>query len=203
MSCFLYVDDQESTKKVNIDDLYENKQRRDLRQLSIFNKILNRIHKRITITGRSRRNEQHVWFTVPEYIFGEPIYDKGECIAYLVLKLEENGFQVKYIHPNTLFVSWGNWIPSYVRTEFKKKTGKMLDEKGNITDPKANRDDDDNDEDPDDINSGLFKKMNGGGVQEEKKEKPQFTPISKYKPTGNFVYNPDILEKIEKKVSFK
>lgn len=32
-----------------------------------------------------------------------------------------------------------------------------------------------------------------------KDTKPQFTPINKYKPTGNLVYNPDILEKIEKK----
>ncbi len=88
MSCFLYVDDEESTRKINIDDLYEKKQRRDLNQVVIFNKILNRIHKRITYTGRNKRNDKHIWFTVPEYIFGEPIYDKGDCIAYLVTKLE-------------------------------------------------------------------------------------------------------------------
>ena len=49
MSCILYVNDEESNRKINIDDLYEKKQKRDLKQLSIFNKILNSIHKRITI----------------------------------------------------------------------------------------------------------------------------------------------------------
>ena len=36
MSCFLYVDDSDDIKKVNIDELYESKQRRDLKQVSIF-----------------------------------------------------------------------------------------------------------------------------------------------------------------------
>ena len=84
---FLYVDDEETTSKLNIDDLYEKNQRRDLKQISIFNKILNRIHKRITTTGRTKPKDKHIWFQVPEYIFGEPVYDKSECIAYLVTKL--------------------------------------------------------------------------------------------------------------------
>jgi hypothetical protein len=44
MSCLLYVDDTETNKKINIDELYDKKKQRDLKQLSIFNKILNRIH---------------------------------------------------------------------------------------------------------------------------------------------------------------
>ena len=41
MSCFLFVDDEETRGKVNIDELYEKNQQRDLKQLSIFNKLLN------------------------------------------------------------------------------------------------------------------------------------------------------------------
>jgi hypothetical protein len=36
----------------------------------------------------------------------------------------------------------------------------------------------------------------------EKKEQKQFTPIDKYKPTGNMVYNAELFEKLEKKVTF-
>lgn len=202
MSCFLYVNDDESTGKVNIDDLYENKKNRDIKQLSIFNKLLNRIHNRIRITGRNKRGDRHIWFTVPEYIFGEPIYDKGDCIAYLVHKLHDNGFLVKYIHPNTLFVSWNNWVPQYVRSEFKKKTGKLMNEKGEITDPRKDLDDEDQGNDQEkDLNYGIF---NHGAAQPppQKKDQKQYTPIDKYKPTGRFVYNPDILESIDKKVHF-
>ena len=70
MSCFLTVNDEENTRKINIDELYDKKQKRDLKQLSIFNKLLNRIHKRITFTSKNKTNDKHIWFTVPEYIFG-------------------------------------------------------------------------------------------------------------------------------------
>ena len=192
MSCLLYVNDEEAGRKINIDDLYDNKHKRDLKQLSIFNKILNRIHRRITYTGRNKRNDKHIWFTVPEYIFGEPTYNKGDCMGYLVTKLEENGFFVKYMHPNTLFVSWENWIPAYTRNEFKKKTGIVVDEKGNVLEKR-------DEEDDTDVNSKL---VNGGKSGGSQKDQKNYTPIDKYKPTGNLVYNPEILEKLEKKITF-
>lgn len=191
MSCFLFVDDEETRGKVNIDELYEKNQQRDLKQLSIFNKLLNRVHKRITTSARNKRADKHIWFVVPEYIFGEPIYDQGDCIAYLVVKLEENGFHVRYVHPNTLFVSWNNWVPSYVRNEIKKKTGIVLDEKGNIIKK------DDDSENPDDPNSKLFNDKQNN-LQKAGK---QYTPINQYKPTGNLVYNPEMFEQIEKKIA--
>jgi hypothetical protein len=198
MSCFLYVNDDDAVKKINIDDLYEKKQQRDLKQVSIFNKILNRIQHRIQMTGRTKRNEKHVWFTVPEYIFGEPIYDKGDCIAYVVTKLEENGFFIRYMHPNTLFISWENWVPSYVRNEIKKKRGIVLDDRGNIIDTKR----EDADENPD---SKMFNDRGGAGGDTGAggKDKKQYTPIGSYKPTGNLVYKQEIFDKLEKKIVFK
>jgi len=191
MSCLLYVNDEEANHKVDIDELYEKKHQRDLRQLSIFKKILNRIHKRIQLTGRNKRAEKHIWFTVPEYIFGEPNYDQGECLGYLVSTLEENGFYIKYMHPNTLFVSWENWIPSYTRNEIKKKLGVVLDQKGNIIDK---------------MDEDIQIESHDPGVRliqsNAKKEQKQFTSIKEYKPTGNMVYNPEFFEKLEKKVTF-
>ena len=188
MSCFLFTDDEETTRKINIDELYEKQQQKDIKQLSIFNKILNRIHKRITQTARIKPMEKFVWFTVPEYIFGEPIYDNGDCTGYLVAKLHENGFEVKYIHPNTLWISWKNWVPSYIRSEIKKKTGFVLDEKGNIVDKKENKDDDFTN--PNVLTNDKQPCAKNGKV---------YTPINSYKPTGNLVYNAEMFEKLEKK----
>jgi len=100
-SIFIFDHEEESGSKINIDDLYDKRQRRDLKQLSIFNKILNRVHKRVQYTARSKQGDTFIWFLVPEYIVGEPIYDKGDCIGYLVSQLEKNGFFVKYVHTNT------------------------------------------------------------------------------------------------------
>ena len=52
MSIFISDDDNDVVSKLNIDSLYEKRQKRDLKQLSIFNKILNRIHKRIDYTSK-------------------------------------------------------------------------------------------------------------------------------------------------------
>lgn len=192
MSCFLFADETESTEKINIDQLYDKHQKRDLKQVAIFNKILNRIHKRITTTTRTNKKDKFVWFTVPEYIFGEPIYKQGDCIGYLVVKLEENGFQVRYVHPNTLFVSWENWVPAYVRNEIKKKTGYILDEKGNIIGNKNETDA----VDQDDPNANMFNDRSAP-LQKEGK---QYTSIHDYKPTGSLVYNNEMFAKIEKKL---
>ena len=193
MSYFLYTNEDDNNNKMDIDELFEKRQKRDLRQLSIYNKLLNRVQKRIKITSRSRTNETHIWFNVPEFIFGEPIYNNGDCTGYLVAKLEEDGFHVRYIHPNTLFISWGKWIPSYVRDEIRKRTGTNVDEHGNIVEKKEKEE-----QMSDDPNLGLFNEQHNN-LQKEAK---QYNDTNEYKPTGKLVYSNDMLENIEKKVSF-
>lgn len=193
MSCFLFTDDSDKIENVNIDDLYEKRQQRDLRQVSIFNKILNRIHKRIKVTGRNKSNEQHIWFTIPEYIFGEPVYNKADCIAYVIAKLEANKFHIRYIHPNTLFVSWSNWVPSYVRSEYKKRTGVTVDELGQVVSHKNEMIEDSNDP-----NSTI---LNTGSGQVDDKPKKIYNSTDNYVPTGKLIYNPDMFNHIDKKVN--
>ena len=189
MSNLILFDDQEATGKINIDELYEKNMKRNLKQISIFNKILNRIHRRIRLSTRTTRNDKYIWSIVPEFIFGEPTYDQGECIAYVVHKIIDNGFHVRYIHPNTLFISWENWIPSYVRNEIKKKTGKTIDEKGQVIETK------DKDTSPGEQSEMTHdERLLSGNIGKEAK---QYTPINKYKPSGHLVYNPDIFEKIQ------
>lgn len=192
MSNFLFHDEEESYDTVDIDSLFEKKQQKDLKQLSIFNKILNRIHKRINYTAKTKPTDKHLFFTVPEYIFGEPLYNQGDCIGYLVVKLEDNGFDVRYMHPNTIFISWKNWIPHYVREQVKKKTGKSIDNRGNIIKQQNN----DEEEEEGDINSGI---LNNKKTDLTKPGK-EYRPIEQYKPTGNLVYNNDLFEKLEKKL---
>ena len=194
-SVFLFDHEEDSNRKINIDDLYERRQKRDLKQISIFNKILGRIHKRINHTARNKNtNETFIWFNVPEYLVGEPIYDKGECIGYIISELEKNGFHIKYVHPNALFVSWHNWVPSYVRSEIKKKMGVVIDEKGNVIDKV------DNPETNEILNR--VQALAPIQAQTQNTNQKQYTPIGSYKPSGNLVYGPDILAKLEKKITF-
>lgn len=193
MSNILFSDEKDRVQNVNIDELFEKNQQKDLKQLSIFNKILNRIHKRIQHTGKSK-GEKFIFYQVPEYLFGEPQYKQGDCIGFLVVKLEENGFEVKYMHPNTLFITWKNHVPSYVRNEIKKKTGVVVDEKGNILNQEEL--DEKNEQDP---TSKLLNDRNQ--PVDNNKNKKEYTPIDEYTPSGNFVYKDDMLKKIEKRMN--
>ena len=205
MSIFLFAEDSDNVRKVNIDELYEKNKQRNLKQLSVFNKILNRINTRIKTTSQTKRDDKHIWYQVPPYIFGEPLYDQTDCIAYVVTKLAENGFHVKYINPGTLFISWENWLPTYARQEIRKKTGYILDEKGNVIDRVEQKD-----KDRDDDNNGFLGKevpSNDPRSQDQRTiqlndSKKKYTPIAQYKPTGSLIYG-DALEKLEKRVTFR
>jgi len=177
----------EFSEKINIDELYEKKRQVDLNKLELFKKILNRIHVRIKTTAKQNIHEKFCWFVVPEIIIGVPKYDQAACIAYLMETLKTNGFQVRYFHPNTIFISWDHWVPSYVRNEIKKKTGIVINEYGEKIEEEINDDDEPNDK-------------NDGSLQQLKNSK-KYTPINSYKPSGKLVYSDELLNRIEKKIN--
>ena len=183
------------SEKVNIDELYEKKRKQDLNKLDLFNKILNRIHVKIKTVSRQKVDEQACWFLVPETIIGVPRYDQAGCIAYLISKLQTNGFNVRYIHPNLLFISWNHWVPSYVRTEIKKKTGITLNEYGKKVEEEE--DPDVKTIEPSNPNDYMLRDQNM--EQKGKPLKKEYTPIKSYKPSGNLIYDDDLLNKIEDK----
>ena len=185
------------SEKLNIDELYEKKRQYDLNKLELYNKILNRIHVRIKTTSRQKIDEQFCWFVVPEVIIGVPKYDQGACIAYIIDKLKENGFNVKYIHPNTLFISWQHWVPSYVRSEIKKKTGMVIDEYGNKVVDEMEEISNGPVNDMFNIKSQSQTKV----VKSAMKQQKNFTPINSYKPQGNLIYDNDLLSSLEEKIT--
>ena len=109
-------------------------------------------------------------------------------------KLNQNGFIVKYTHPNLLFISWQHYIPKYQRTDFKKKYGYNIDGFGNYVEETKKLEN--KVTDPIDMNSLLLRKTNIP-VTVNKKEDKNYTQISQYKPTGNLIYNTALLKKIE------
>lgn len=175
------------SEKLNIDELYEKKRQIDLNKLELFKKLLNRIHVRIKTVAKQNIHEKFCWYVVPEIIIGVPKYDQAGCIAYLMNTLEANGFNVRYFHPNTIFICWEHWVPSYVRNEIKKKTGIAINEYGEkIEEEKDEAEEERNVEQP-------------GQLQQLKNSK-KYTPINSYKPSGKLVYSEDLLNKIENKI---
>ena len=125
-------DDDEYNERINIDDLYEKKQTRDMNKMATYRKILNQIHKKIKLTSRQSVDTQCCWYVFPEIIIGVPSYDQAHCVAFVMNELKENGFALQYTNPNLLFISWKHWVPTYVRNEIHKQTGVKVDGTGKI-----------------------------------------------------------------------
>jgi hypothetical protein len=193
-------ENRESVEKLNVDELYEQKKQEDLAKLYTFNRILTRVHDKIKVASRQKNSQQFCWFLVPEMLMGVPNYDKNGCITYLISKLEENDFVVRYTHPNLLFISWKHYVPNYVRTEIKKKTGTVIDKFGNYVSEA--------DEASDaaagggDANAMMLYNKKGAAAATAAAKKPagDFKPIASYKPTGNLIYNQELFKKIEDRV---
>ena len=171
MSNIFFANDRECDDKIDIDGLYERNFLREEKKISLFKKILSRVHKRILTTSRSKQ-EKHIQYKLPSYLFGESLYRSDDCAAYIIGRLSENGFSIKHMNPNVLFISWDQWIPSYERIEYKKRTGITINEKGEEVKPKSSE------------------------QETVIKENKNYTPITNYKPSGHLVYNPDVFNAI-------
>lgn len=194
------IDSEDTSLKLNIDELYSKKQQQDLNVLKNYNNILLRIHNKIKYNSKNMINENCCWYVMPEMILGVPKYDHRDCTAYVIEKLRLNGFIVRYTHPNLLFISWKHWVPSYVRSEIKKRTGNSIDENGNIINEENNA-----------SNASASSSSNAnsmlGSVNSEHMlfsnnksikttSTKDYKDIKTYKPSGNLIYNNSLLEKI-------
>ena len=183
--------DQPFNEKLNLDELYERTRETSQTKVKTYQKILARIHSRIKAISRQRNNNKFCMFVIPEFLLGIPRYDIGECTNYVIEKLTDNGFQIKYTYPNLLFISWQHYIPKYQRSQIKKKTGVAVDGFGNVV-SKKNK----NNRDASNPNSLLLIDKNIK-TKDAKKKDSNYKSTSSYKPTGNLIYNTNLLEKID------
>jgi hypothetical protein len=190
------IDNEDNSLKLNIDELYSKKQQQDLNVLKNYNNILLRIHNKIKYISKNMLNENCCWYVMPEMILGIPKYDHRDCTAYVIEKLRINGFIVRYTHPNLLFISWKHWIPSYVRSEIKKKTGNSIDENGNIINEENNTSNTSISSSINSINSEHMLFSNNKSIKSSYTQSKDYKDIKTYKPSGNLIYNNSLLEKI-------
>tara|TARA_B100000242_G_C42899408_1_gene417181 strand:+ start:164 stop:592 length:429 start_codon:yes stop_codon:yes gene_type:complete len=90
---------------INIDDLNSKMKKKQDDKNKIYDTILKKCHYRIKKTA-DVDNVKFCFFNIPRYVFGSPLYNFDDCLLYLAKMLSYNGFDVRYTHPNLLFISW-------------------------------------------------------------------------------------------------
>jgi hypothetical protein len=93
-----------------------------------------------------------------------------------------------------------HWVPLYVRNELKNKTGIHINEYGEKIDNNGEMESNqlrlNNITNPNDL---LINMKEQDMLQKGKQSKKEYTPIKSYKPSGNLIYDDDVLNKIENK----
>ena len=73
---------------VKADKLIKEKKEREDKKKDTFDKILEKIEKKIIMSSSS--NNYEAWYLVPEFIIGLPMYNLKECINYLEAVKEQD-----------------------------------------------------------------------------------------------------------------
>ena len=108
-------------EKLNLDDLFKEKKQTQEHKIKIYQRILARVHKKIKTTSRMRNSDNFSFFLIPEFILGIPRYDMAECTSYIIEKLTDNGFLVKYTHPNLLLFHGNTTYLNIKELKLRKK----------------------------------------------------------------------------------
>ena len=91
---------------INIYNLTKKKVEKENIKNDIYNKILERCHKKIKLAAN--QCQSYTFFVVPEYEFGIPMYNVLSCTEYIIKKLKMNHFYVNYVYPNFIIINWAH-----------------------------------------------------------------------------------------------
>jgi hypothetical protein len=89
---------------VKAKDLIKKQKEKEELKKKTYDKIYKIIEKKICTASDS--NSYHIWYQVPEFLVGLPVYSYKNCKEYLTNKLVSNGFTVDSYEPNILFIRW-------------------------------------------------------------------------------------------------
>jgi hypothetical protein len=89
----------------NVNEIKKFIHEREKGRLIIYEEILEKCYHRIQ--SSVIRDDPFSLYVVPDFIIGKPTYNFANCIQYIIFRLKNNGFQVKYIYPNALQIEWG------------------------------------------------------------------------------------------------
>ena len=104
---------------LTINDILAKKKHREEKRHEVFNLLLERCCKKIEQADNLKI--LYCVFEVPEFIFGYPLYNLNECVGYLLQELTKRGFQVQYIFPHTIIISWFITVAPRVQNSQNKK----------------------------------------------------------------------------------
>ena len=99
---------------LTVDDIESFHKEKIKKWIKVYEKVLGNSYRKIR--EHVIRDQSYCFFPIPEYIAGFPLFNITHCAFFIIKKLNQAGFQTKYIPPNILYVHWA------VETHYQKIT---------------------------------------------------------------------------------
>jgi hypothetical protein len=103
--------------KMELNQLYDQRKRRDHARLRSYNTLLEQIYHRVYSSSQLPGTTSSILYSVPPFILGLPKMDMEDCIVYIVFQLRTTGFEVKFTWPNLLYISWKHHEAAYLQSQ--------------------------------------------------------------------------------------
>ena len=89
---------------INVNQIQKNRQERDKLKYATYKRILEKCY--LKIKQCSDKDLEYCIYNIPDFILGEPLFNKQFCSEFLTEHLNMNGFSSKFLPPRYIFVSW-------------------------------------------------------------------------------------------------
>lgn len=93
--------------QISLSELYSMKSKKDKIKINTFNVILGKCH--VKIKKIAEQGGMNLFYEIPHFLLGYPLYDINDCVEYIVECLRKSGFLVQILpKPNnyTIYISW-------------------------------------------------------------------------------------------------
>lgn len=98
--------------RIDIDQLLQPRRRIARQRNKTYAKILELAHRRIRYNVLQRPECDWCVFTIPRFVAGLPRFNIDTCTRYCLAKLRTNGFDITFVPPYTILISWDRYIKS-------------------------------------------------------------------------------------------
>jgi len=88
---------------VNANELIKSQKEREKIKYITFAKIYKIIEKKIVLA--SATNFYYIWYEIPEFLIGCPLFNHTECKKNIIRQLKENNFDIEEFN-NTILIKW-------------------------------------------------------------------------------------------------
>ena len=90
-------------KQLNIYELHNTINKKKSVRTKIYNSVLSKCHNKIK--QAAEKEQMSIFFSIPRYVVGLPLYDLTECSRYVFENLQQNGFNVYYLTFDLIHIS--------------------------------------------------------------------------------------------------